>query len=123
MKAERAMWISCGCTWRWALLIALTSVTGACVIWLFTNRVCMSDPISTMRTFRDAIEARRWRIASKCLSDEIQHNNADFLYKPTLYTTSYWQLSRGMESFLNNQPPLIEKDCDFRILSQGERQV
>ncbi|MEA3643188.1 MAG: hypothetical protein VBE63_25090 [Lamprobacter sp.] len=89
-------------------------------MWPFGTRIDLSTPIATMRMFQKAIHAKNWSTAAECLSEEIRKENADFLGKSILYTTSYWQPSRGMESFFQDEPPLIEKSCTFKLLSENQ---
>lgn len=85
-------------------------------MWPFGIRIDLSSPLATMRTFQEAIHAKNWSVAAECLSDEIRKKNANVLHESSMYTTSYWQPSRGMESFLKDEPPLIEKNCTFNVI-------
>ena len=92
-------------------------------MWFPWTKVKLDDPISTMETFQKALDAKKWKAASECLSEEIRRENAAFLDQPIFYSTHYWSRSRGFESLFAgaNGPPLLgRKTCRFKLLSQEQ---
>jgi len=92
-------------------------------MWFPWTKVKLDDPISTMETFQKALDAKKWKAASECLSEEIRRENAAFLDLPIFYSTHYWSQDRGVESLLAgpNGPPLLRrKTCRFKRISQEQ---
>lgn len=71
-------------------------------------------PAATMKTLQSAIQKRRWAIARRCFSSDLQAANLEAFDRQKFLFTDYWSASITSSNFLGPRP-ILGDDADFTI--------